>query len=90
MSETTGQGLTDEDMIADDTELKNLWDTKIKPYFPWYYRIQYLMGESPMVDRSAVTNGPMSLNTESILDSSSGYSFTFDVDQDTPGMDNVF
>ena len=28
---------TDEDMIADDTELKNLWDTKIKPYFPWYY-----------------------------------------------------
>ena len=33
----TGQGLTDKDTMADDMELKNLWDTKIKPYFPWYY-----------------------------------------------------
>ena len=33
----TGQSLTDKDTMADDMELKNLWDTKIKPYFPWYY-----------------------------------------------------
>src|SRR5467141_1161264 len=90
----TGQGLTNEDSIADDSELKTLWDTKIKPYFPWYYHVRELMGESPVVDRSAVANRWMGLNMESILDGSSGYSFTFDMDDDKPnchpGADDMF
>src|SRR5882672_9705955 len=90
----TGQGLTNEDSIADGSELKTVWDTKIKLYFPWYYHVRDLMGESPVVDRSAVTNGQTGLNTESILDGSSGYSFTFDMDDNTPnchpGADETF
>ena len=68
MSET-GQGLTNKDSIAEDSELKTL--TKIKLYFSWYYCVQDLMGESPMADRSAVANGWMGLNMELILDGSS-------------------
>src|SRR5882672_1556729 len=90
----TGQGLTNEDSIADGSELKTVSDTKIKLYFPWYYHVWDLMGESPVVDRSAVTNRWMGLNTESILYGSSGYSFTFDMDDDTPnchpGADDTF
>ena len=41
------------------------------------------MGESLMVDWSTITNGWTGLNTESILDGSSGYSFAFDVDQES-------
>ena len=43
------------------------------------------MGESPIVDRSAVANGWTGLNTESILEGTSDCSFTFDMDEDTPG-----
>ncbi|KAH7917118.1 hypothetical protein BV22DRAFT_1200347 [Leucogyrophana mollusca] len=60
----TGQGLLDEDRESDITagsELANIWD-KVKAKFPWYMTMHWLMGTSPVVNRSAIAHSGTPLN----------------------------
>ncbi|KAF8159924.1 hypothetical protein B0H34DRAFT_674202 [Crassisporium funariophilum] len=65
----TGQGLVENDQ-ADKIEAKsplaNIWD-RIKSKFPWYKRLNKLMGTNPAIDRTAVANSQTVIDT-SILD----------------------
>ncbi|KAJ6603371.1 hypothetical protein DFH09DRAFT_1354613 [Mycena vulgaris] len=54
----TGHGLVaggKEDEIVGGTEIFNAWD-KISKKFPWYKRMDRLMGTSPIVNRSALAH----------------------------------
>ncbi|KAJ7105922.1 hypothetical protein C8R44DRAFT_886369 [Mycena epipterygia] len=54
----TGHGLVaagKEDEIIEDTPIANAWE-KISKKFPWYKRMDRLMGTSPIVNRSAVAH----------------------------------
>ncbi|KAJ7911696.1 hypothetical protein B0H13DRAFT_2328078 [Mycena leptocephala] len=65
----TGQGLVADNRegeIESGSDLQNIWD-KIQKKFPWYKRMHLLMGNSPVVDRSAVSHSQTSVDL-SILD----------------------
>ncbi|KAF7360076.1 hypothetical protein MVEN_00735700 [Mycena venus] len=65
----TGHGLvaTDkEDDIKSDSVIANAWDL-IQEKFPWYKRMNDLMGSSPVIDRSAVAHSGTRVDL-SILD----------------------
>ncbi|EIN11627.1 hypothetical protein PUNSTDRAFT_131787 [Punctularia strigosozonata HHB-11173 SS5] len=68
MLSETGQGLIDDDReheITPGSTLQNIWD-KIQTAFPWYKRMNILMGASPIVDRSAIAHSGTKLDLSAL------------------------
>ncbi|KII82823.1 hypothetical protein PLICRDRAFT_33215 [Plicaturopsis crispa FD-325 SS-3] len=92
MMSATGQGLIEQDREAEITEgsdIDNLWQ-KIQRDFPWYKRMNALMGKNPIVDRSAVGNSTTPIDTSVLqasrtksIDPAARHSSPWEIEKDT-------
>ncbi|KAJ7159636.1 hypothetical protein C8R46DRAFT_1224218 [Mycena filopes] len=75
---TTGQ----EGEIKENTEIANAWDA-ILEVFPWYKRMDVLMGSSPIINRSAVAHSQTRVDLGVLDRDGEAHDGPIDVDSDT-------